>query len=258
MGHWSVLPWWPPWRANPLLPPVRIVILAKAPVPGQVKTRLEPALGPAGAARLAERLLRRTIRTACASGLGVVELCTTPAPDHPAWRRLNLPAELAWSEQAEGDLGARLAAVAERVQATGAPLVLLGMDCPGLGVQHLQVAVAQLTANQAALIPSRDGGYVLLALSRFAPSLFRAIPWSTDAVCGITRERLRSLGWSWGEQSPLADIDEPADLACLPLGLRAHLETRHGPRFIPEPTGAPAPVHKGTARQPAGGDPGAQ
>jgi len=186
-----------------------------------VKTRLEPALGPAGAAQLAERLLRRTIRTACASGLGVVELCTTPAPDHPAWRRLNLPAELVWSEQAEGDLGARLAAVAERVQATGAPVVLL-------------------------------------ALSRFAPSLFRAIPWSTDVVCGITRERLRTLGWSWGEQSPLADSDEPADLACLPLGLRAHLETCHGHRFIPEPTGAPAPVRQGTARQPAGGDSGAQ
>jgi len=163
-GLWRVWLWWPPWRATPLPPPARIVILAEA-------------------------LLRRTIRTANASGLGV---------------------------------------------------------------QHLQVAVAQLAANQAALIPSRDGGYVLLALSRFAPSLFHAIPWSTDAVCGITRERLRTLGWSWGEQSPLADIDEPADLACLPLGLRAHLETCHGHRFTP------APLRQGPARQPAGGDSGAQ
>ncbi|WP_255147145.1 TIGR04282 family arsenosugar biosynthesis glycosyltransferase [Synechococcus sp. ATX 2A4] len=231
-------------------------MLAKAPVPGQVKTRLEPALGPAGAAQLAERLLRRTIRTACASGLGVVELCTAPAPDHPAWRRLNLPPGLAWSAQADGDLGARLAAVAERAQATGTHLVLLGMDCPGLDVHHLQVAAAQLAHHEAALIPSLDGGYVLLALSRFAPSLFSAIPWSTDAVCGITRERLRTLGWSWGEQSPLADIDEPADLARLPLGLRAHLGTCHGHRFTPTATATRA--HQGPARQPAGGDPGAQ
>lgn len=215
-------------EAAPLQPDVRIVILAKAPRPGHVKTRLEPALGPEGAARLAELLLRRTLDTACASGLGVVELCASPAPADPAWRRLSLPPSLVWSEQKGGDLGVRMAAVAQRVQAEGAHLLLLGMDCPDLRVHHLRTAATQLRSRDAALIPSLDGGYVLLALRRFHPALFSSVPWSSAAVCAITRDRLRALGWSWNEQSPLADIDEPDDLKRLPPGIRARLGISHG------------------------------
>jgi uncharacterized protein len=239
------------WEGRFLQRPVRIVILAKAPRPGAVKTRLAPALGQAGAARLAERLLRRTIGTACASGLGVVEVCASPGPDDPAWRRLGWPPELAWSEQSGGDLGERMAAVARRVLASGANLLLLGMDCPELEAHHLQTAAAQLSGADAALIPSLDGGYVLLGLRRFHPALFRAVPWSTAAVCAITRERLRTLGWSWREQGPLADLDEPADLERLPQTIRAQLAIGHDP-------GSPAPSGRtGPAGQHPGGDPGA-
>jgi rSAM/selenodomain-associated transferase 1 len=208
---------------------VRIVILAKAPRPGEVKTRLAPALGLDESARLAERLLRRTIGTACASGLGLVELCASPAPDDPAWRRLSWPPALAWSEQTGGDLGVRMAAVAQRVLASGENLLLLGMDCPELAAHHLQTAAAQLSGSDAALIPSLDGGYVLLGLRRFHPALFQAVPWSTDAVCAITRERLRTLGWSWSEQCPLADLDEPGDLDRLPETIRGQLAIGHDP-----------------------------
>jgi uncharacterized protein len=230
---------------------VRIVILAKAPRPGAVKTRLAPALGPDGAARLAERLLRRTIGTACATGLGEVEVCASPAPDDPAWRRPSWPPELVWSEQSGGDLGERMAAVAQRVLASGANLLLLGMDCPELEAHHLQTAAAQLSGADAALIPSLDGGYVLLGLRRFHPALFRAVPWSTAGVCAITRERLRTLGWSWSEQGPLADLDEPADLDRLPQPIRAQLAIDHEP-------GSPATRGRtGPAGQHPGGDPGA-
>ena len=239
------------WEGRFLQRPVRIVILAKAPRPGAVKTRLAPALGQAGAARLAERLLRRTIGTACASGLGVVELCASPAPGDPAWRRLSWPPELVWSEQTDGDLGERMATVARRVLASGADLLLLGMDCPELEAHHLQTAAAQLCGVDAALIPSLDGGYVLLGLRRFHPALFRTVPWSTDAVCAITRERLGTLGWSWREQGPLADLDEPADLERLPQTIRGQLAIGHDP-------GSPTPSGRtGPAGQHPGGDPGA-
>lgn len=227
------------------------MILAKAPRPGEVKTRLAPALGPEGAARLAERLLRRTIGTACASGLGVVELCASPAPDDPAWRRLSWPPDLVWSEQTGGDLGGRMAAVAQRVLASGANLLLLGMDCPELEAHHLERAAAQLSGSDAALIPSLDGGYVLLGLRRFHPALFQAVPWSTDAVCAITRERLRTLGWSWSEQGPLADLDEPADLDRLPQTIRGQLAIGHDPGS-PAIRGRPGPDE-----QYSGGDSGA-
>lgn len=227
------------------------MILAKAPRPGEVKTRLAPALGLDGAARLAERLLRHTIGMACASRLGVVELCVSPAPDDPVWRRLSWPPELLWSEQIGGDLGGRMAAVAQRVLDSGANLLLLGMDCPELEARHLQNAAAQLSGSDAVLVPSLDGGYVLLGLRRFHPSLFQAVPWSTDAVCAITRERLRSLGWSWSEQCPLADLDEPADLDRLPQTIRGQLAIDHD-------SGSPANRgHPGLAEQHSGGDPGA-
>jgi rSAM/selenodomain-associated transferase 1 len=227
------------------------VILAKAPRPGEVTTRLAPALGQDEAARLAERLLRRTIGTACASALGVVELCASPAPGDSAWQRLSWPPELAWSEQSGGDLGERMAAVARRVLASGANLLLLGMDCPELEVHHLQTAAAQLSGSDAALIPSLDGGYVLLGLRRLHPALFQAVPWSTDAVCAVTRERLRTLGWSWSEQCPLADLDEPGDLDRLPQTIRGQLSIGHD-------SGSPATRGRtGPAEQHSSGDPGA-
>ena len=238
--RWPVLPSPGFGRVGFLQRPVRVVILAKAPQPGKVKTRLAPALGPDEAARLAERLLRRTIATACGSGLGVVELCASPAPDDLAWRRLSWPPELVWSEQIGGDLGGRMAAVAQRVLASGANLLLLGMDCPELEAHHLQTAAAQLSGSDAALIPSLDGGYVLLGLRRFHPALFQAVPWSTDAVCAITRERLGTLGWSWSEQCPLTDLDEPADLDRLPQTIRGQLAIGHDPGS-PAIRGRPGP-----------------
>jgi rSAM/selenodomain-associated transferase 1 len=225
--------------------------MAKAPYPGHVKTRLEPSLGANGAAHLAERLLRLTVRTAFASRLGMVEVCGCPSPDHPAWNQVDLPLSVVWSEQTNGDLGVRMAAVAQRVLVSGANLLLLGMDCPELEAHHLQTAAAQLAGADAALIPSLDGGYVLLGLRRFHPALFRAVPWSTDAVCAITRERLRTLGWSWGEQGPLTDLDEPADLDRLPQTIRGQLAIGHH-------LGSPATSgHHGPAGQHSGGDPGA-
>lgn len=249
--RWPVLPSPGFGRVGFLQLPVRVVILAKAPRPGAVKTRLAPALGQDGAARLAERLLLRTIGTACASGLGVVELCATPAPDDPAWRRRSWPPELVWSEQTDGDLGGRMAAVAQRVLASGANLLLLGMDCPELEVHHLQTAAVQLSGTDAALIPSLDGGYVLLGLRRFHPNLFDAVPWSTAAVCALTRERLRTLGWSWNEQCPLADLDEPADLDRLPKTIRGQLGIDHVSGSSAT-SGRPGP-----AQQHPGGDSGA-
>ncbi|MDD2875278.1 MAG: glycosyltransferase, partial [Azoarcus sp.] len=88
--------------------PTRIIIFAKAPVAGYAKTRLIPALGAEGASRLARRMLAHTVGNALRANLGPVELCAAPSTVDPAWRELALPPELQWSEQGEGDLGARM------------------------------------------------------------------------------------------------------------------------------------------------------
>lgn len=197
----------------------RIVLFAKAPQPGQVKTRLIPALGAEGAAVLAQRMLIHTLGQAREAGLGGVELCACPDPSAPAWQAVIPPAlgeGLHWQDQGEGDLGARLARAAARLSAEAQPMLFIGSDCPALSTEILRTAAATLDAHDAVLIPSTDGGYVLLGLQRGHSSLFTGIAWSTDRVAETTRERLRALGWRWAELPALRDVDEPADLACLP------------------------------------------
>jgi uncharacterized protein len=193
----------------------RTIVLAKAPLPGQVKTRLIPALGPEGAAALAAAMLERTASIALEAALGPVELCVAPSRRLPVWQDLRLPPDLEWSDQGEGDLGERMGRAARRGLGAGGPVLLIGTDCPGLGANQLRAAAEALQERDGVLVPTWDGGYALLGMGRFEPSLFRAMPWSTPAVLAQTRLRLAAAGWSWQELPTLADIDTPADLAAL-------------------------------------------
>lgn len=197
--------------------PVRIVIFAKAPLPGLAKTRLIPALGEAGAARLAERMLRHTVREALAADIGEVELCVTPEPGAQQWLLLRDPAwPVAWQAQGDGDLGERLARATRRGVADGRAVLLIGTDCPALTADRLREAATQLRSNDAVIIPSADGGYVLLGLKHFSPCVFQGIAWSTDSVAFETLCRIGVLQWSVAQLPMLRDIDEPADLVALP------------------------------------------
>lgn len=200
---------------------VRIVIMAKAPRAGLAKTRLIPALGAAGAAQLAQRMLQHTLRHAIAADLGPVELCRTP-DDDAAWQGVTLPASITLSAQGEGDLGARMDRVAARVIAAGEALLLIGTDCPALNADALRQIAACLQSADAVMVPATDGGYVALALRRHDPQLFSNIHWSTASVASKQRERIAQLGWSFACLPPLHDIDEPADLQHLPPEWSTH------------------------------------
>ena len=184
--------------------PVRIVIMAKAPVAGFAKTRLIPALGFEGAAELAGKMLRHTVDTALASKLGVVEICATPHPTDPVWQNLDLPNNVSWSAQGDGDLGERMARAAARTTRNGEAILLIGTDCPAIDVFTLHEAAQALHDYDASLLPTYDGGYALLALKSFENRLFENMPWSTSTVA------LKTL-------QIMADIDEPIDLAQLPV-----------------------------------------
>jgi len=196
--------------------PARIVIFAKAPQPGFAKTRLIPALGIQGAADLARRMLAQTVRKALAAGLGPVELCVTPSATDPLWQTLAVPDAVHWSDQGGGDLGQRMARATQRVLDGGEPVLLIGTDCPELGAAHLQRAARALQRSDAALLPTFDGGYALLGLKRFHPSLFAGIAWSSACVAAETLDRFGQQGWTVHSQPMLHDIDEPADLQWLP------------------------------------------
>lgn len=194
----------------------RIIIFAKAPVSGLAKTRLIPALGADGAARLARSMLYATLERSLAAGLGPVELCITPAAADPAWRDIPLPPEIVTRTQGEGDLGARMARAARHGLTQDARVLLIGTDCPALTPALLRGAADQLHRHDVVMHPALDGGYVLLGLRRFSPRLFEDIPWSTAEVASLTLARIEQLGWSLYRGASLPDIDEPEDLCRLP------------------------------------------
>lgn len=196
---------------------VRVIIFAKAPEPGQVKTRLAGAIGDHAAAALASRMLGRALEQACAAGVGTLELCC--APDMRDSRLVRAAGEVGaqLSEQGEGDLGQRMARAAERALHEVDAVLVIGTDCPALNAARLREAARRLMQDvDAVFVPALDGGYVLIGLRRHDPVLFEGIPWSTGSVMAETRSRLRALGYRWWEGPPLQDIDEPADLAHVP------------------------------------------
>ena len=189
----------------------RILIFAKAPVPGKVKTRLIPAIGAEAAALLAATMLHRTAREALDSDVGSVELCMDPPSGHLDWIG-QVPLDVVPTPQGEGDLGERLARAARRVLAAGDRVILIGTDCPELDRDCLVAAAAALERHDAVIHPTQDGGYALLGLGRFDASLFEGIAWSTDQVAAHTIARIEALGWSLHVGETLRDIDVPADL----------------------------------------------
>lgn len=195
---------------------VRITIFAKAPRPGQAKTRLIPALGEQGAALVARRMLEFTLEQARAAAVGPVELCITPGRLSGAWDDIDIPSDTALVDQGEGDLGQRLSRAAARALSGGKPVLLTGTDCPGLTCDRLREAARELGSHDAVIHPAADGGYTLLGLRRFDESVFADIAWSTAAVASSTIDRIRRLGWSLHRAQTLQDIDDPADLAHVP------------------------------------------
>ena len=217
--------------------PIAVAILAKAPIPGLVKTRLIPALGPEGAALLQARLIARTLATACAAATGPVTLWAAPEESH--FRALAQKFPIGVARQAEGDLGARMLAALE----SACPALVIGSDCPALEPKHLRdCADALRQGAEIVIIPAEDGGYVLIGMRKPQPKLFAKIRWGTADVMAETRRRTEQLGLTVCELSPLWDVDLPEDLERMREAGMAEL--------MPPLTSPPGQV---VGRRPAGG-----
>jgi rSAM/selenodomain-associated transferase 1 len=187
---------------------VRLVVFTRYPEPGKAKTRLIPALGVEGAAALHRRLTERTLTAARESGLRIeVRVTGAPPADFADW----LGRDLHFVEQGEGDLGTRLQAAS-----TPTPVLFVGSDLPDLSAEHLLEAANHLRAGRSVIGPAEDGGYWALGLTEAADYLFENMPWSTDQVFALTRERLEQRSIETVLLPTLADCDLPEDLARWP------------------------------------------
>jgi rSAM/selenodomain-associated transferase 1 len=190
-----------------------VQVFAKAPVPGEVKTRLIPVLGRDGAAELYCRLVQHTLATVATARVGGVELWTTAPGEQAFLQACERPPGISLLLQPQGDLGARMSAALAHGLARARAVLLVGSDVPTMCCDDLRDACDALAnGSDAVLGPAEDGGYWLIGLSRHAAELFRDLPWSTPAVLDATRTRLRALRWRWHELPTRWDVDRPADL----------------------------------------------
>ncbi len=205
-----------------------LIIFAREPLPGAVKTRLIPLLGARGSAWLYRMLLEQALGVAgsvpkvrrelwCAGTLDSASICASLA------RRFGVHLRA----QPDGDLGSRMAHAFAQVLDSAAdstrphgPVVLIGSDCPGYHRGYIEQAFRALSITDglydAVLGPAIDGGYVLIGLRRPAPLLFADMPWGTETVLARTRAVLGGLALRWLELPALADIDRPEDLEAHP------------------------------------------
>lgn len=195
---------------------IALLVFAKAPVPGEAKTRLIPALGPGGAAVLSARLTRRTLRTAAAGEWASTVLCCAPDATHDFFALCRRLHGVALRDQRGADLGERMHEAFEWALGSHDAAILVGTDIPSMQADDLATAAAALREGADAVLgPAEDGGYWLIGLRRTNGALFSGVAWSTSAVAAATRQRLDALGWRRVELPPRADLDEPADLDAL-------------------------------------------
>jgi rSAM/selenodomain-associated transferase 1 len=201
-------------RRHVLSPPSSaIIVFAKAPVAGQVKTRLCPPLTPDEAASLHGSLILDILER-CQSLPGYDRiLAGTPFPHHPFFRAMEARFKIPVWDQVGDDLGARMASVFKK--GLGSPYrsaVVIGADIPGISGSLLTLAMKSLQDHDVVLGPTVDGGYYLIGLQSFVPDLFENIPWSTNQVYTLTEQKINALGLSLKILPMLRDLDTVEDL----------------------------------------------
>ena len=196
----------------------RIVVFGREPLPGQVKTRLIPAIGKNGATRVYRYLLERSLRIAAALPHCSTELWCCPdsvSSDYCQYLadQFNTPFRF----QQGKNLGERMLHAIETALQGADRVILIGSDCPDYSQPYFESVLKALKTNDAVIGPAHDGGYVSIGFTRVDRRIFDNVAWSTGAVLEQTRHRLLTLGWRWKEMASLRDLDTPEDLKHFPV-----------------------------------------
>lgn len=196
-----------------LYPDAVIMAFCKAPIPGQVKTRLIPLLTAEETAQLHCELTKKTIQTATQDQLCEVQVWCSPSVDHPFFTSLADSYSVELRLQQGADLGERMHHAFCQALAHFSSAIIIGCDCPSLTSDDLDQALVELTQGKYCVIaPAEDGGYVLIGLKQPQLGLFENMPWGTERVLELTRHRLQSLNIDHTELDTQWDLDTNDDL----------------------------------------------
>lgn len=187
--------------------PVPLLIFAKVPIAGRVKTRLQSHCSAVQAAEVATVLLRETVRRCHLYWPGKLILSIDAHPEHAVVQQLAQAYDLEVVEQAGGDLGARMV---HAFATHSTPAAIIGADASLVTPNILSQCHTLLTLDCNVIGPSEDGGYYLIGLRYPEPELFRDVDWGTAQVLAQTLRQARALRLV--SLPTLMDVDEWPDV----------------------------------------------
>ena len=190
-----------------------LLVFSKAPVPGQVKTRLLPTLNHDQAAHIHQELCNNALQMATQADLCPIQLWCSPSTEHTFFTTARQNFSVSLHTQNGPNLGAKMFHALNTALQHYQHAILIGCDCPALNENHLQQAITALAQNHdIVLAPAEDGGYVLIGMNQSQPELFKNIAWGTQTVLSDTRERIANSELVLFELPELWDVDTPEDL----------------------------------------------
>lgn len=196
-----------------LYPDAVLLIFCKAPIAGQVKTRLMPTLTAEQAKDVHIELSQNTFKKVTQQPLCPVQLWCTPSIDHAFFIQAQHDYPLTLWLQQGNDLGERMNHALCTALKSYQRAVLIGCDSPSLNSQDLATAIDALNQVTAVFAPAEDGGYVLIGLNRPQAELFVTMPWGSKLLMAETRARCQQHSIVYHELAEQWDVDTAEDLA---------------------------------------------
>ena len=183
-----------------------VQVFARTPIIGEVKTRLIPVLGPAGACELHKKMTSHLVRSL--SNLQAdVQIWTDKNPESPFLRDLGFSV----IKQVGANLGEKMANAISQGLASYESVALIGTDLPELDSTYLVRVFEKLQRYKIVISPTLDGGFGLLAVKKFNSSIFDGLTWGTDRVFRDLVQNIHRLGLTYHIAPTLWDVDIPED-----------------------------------------------
>lgn len=189
----------------------RLIIFAKAPIPGECKTRLIPLLGETASAELYKQLSIHCLSQFNETCEADILLQVYPDTSHAFIKQLKQQFNTSLSAQIGNNLGDRMFhAICESLESYN-QCVLIGTDCPEIDSAYVNQAFTALQSSDIVLGPADDGGYVLIGANKIRPELFQDIEWSTENVLQQQVSNCIKHNYSYQLLATLWDLDQPQD-----------------------------------------------
>lgn len=189
-----------------------ILVFAKAPILGEVNTRLIPDIGIDAATELQIELVHSRLKGLQEMKLCEVELWCSPDSSHIFFQECKNIYDIILCEQQGDDLGSRMSLAIKESLTKFKRVILIGTDAPSLTFDQIEVAINDLGKdNDVVIAPAEDGGYVLIGMSKHCDDIFQSVPWGTEKVLGCTRESIKKNKLIGSELKLCWDIDRVED-----------------------------------------------